>query len=255
MNSISTNKTNIYLMNIQDEKLLNPSDEELERLLSLIDPHRRSVAERMSKNPRGRAASIGAGLMMLYALRERGIRVSAENIRYRFGESGKPYFEDATWPYFNISHAGGYVALAVSGNELGIDIQDRRGKRETDMAERFFSEEEALQVSKDESRDLFYRLWARKEALGKCTGEGVRPYFSRNMLDILSNGNEKYTWFESEEARIFLTVCEIKNNLLTHEKGKCSPDCETGSSTPACEKCFCIERLSYEILTEIFEKL
>ncbi len=215
---MSEEKTIIFLMDIRDESLINPSEEELERYFSAIDPHRRNIAERMNKNPEGRAAAVGAGLLIPYALNERGIRVSAENIRYRIGESGKPYFEDEALPYFNISHAGGYVALSVSASEAGIDIQDRRGKHERDMAERFFSPEEAIRVSEDESRDIFYRLWARKEALGKCTGEGVRPYFSRNMLDLSSGGNEEFAWFESETAGLFLTLCEKKSTDLTCEK-------------------------------------
>ncbi len=218
MNSTSEEKTTIFLMDIRNESLINPSEEELERYFSAIDPHRRNIAERMNKNPKGRAAAVGAGLLIPYALNERGFRVSAEQIRYRFGESGKPYFEDKALPYFNISHAGGYVAIAVSANETGIDIQDRRGKRERDMAERFFSPEEALHVSRDESRDLFYRLWARKEALGKCTGEGVRPYFSRNMLDLSCGGNEEFAWFESETAGLFLALCEKKSADPSFEK-------------------------------------
>ena len=82
-----------------------------------------------------------------------------------------------------------------------------RSQRETSMAERFFSEEESRAVLEDETREIFYKLWSRKEALGKCTGEGVRPYFTRNMLDLTGSENSEYTWYEETVFDCFLTVC------------------------------------------------
>ena len=183
----------------------------------------------MKNNPKGRAATIGAGLLIQHALREFEAgpvrengdgpvtvialkdlisdKAGAVDCEYRYGEMGKPYFKDIKLPFFNISHAGGLVILAVSDMEVGADIQNMRSQREKSMAERFFSAEESRAVSEDDTRELFYKLWSRKEALGKCTGEGVRPYFSRNMLDLDSSENSKYTWIEERVYDCFLTVC------------------------------------------------
>ena len=206
---------------------LSPEDEEI--YLSRIDSHRRQLALRMKNNPKGRAATIGAGLLIQHALREFEAgpvrengdgpvtvialkdlisdKAGAVDCEYRYGEMGKPYFKDTKLPFFNISHAGGLVILAVSDREVGADIQNMRSQREKSMAERFFSAEESRAVSEDDTRELFYKLWSRKEALGKCTGEGVRPYFSRNMLDLDSSENSKYTWIEERVYDCFLTVC------------------------------------------------
>ena len=220
-------KVYVLKINLPELTALSPEDEEM--YLSRIDSRRKQLALRMKNNPKGRAATIGAGLLIQHAMREYNTgscRKTGEgpvtvislkellsekgevvDYAYRYGEMGKPYFVDERLPFFNLSHAGGLVILAVSDREVGADIQNMRSQREKNMAERFFSGEESRAVSDDETRELFYKLWSRKEALGKCTGEGVRPYFSRSMLELDSSDNSKYTWIEERVYDCFLTVC------------------------------------------------
>ncbi len=223
----------VYVLKTDIPELTSLSPEEEAKYLALVDTHRKQLAARMKNNPRGRAATIGVGLLLQYAMKRLksfetektqvsddafhvkvlelneviGKEQDVTDFKYRFGEQGKPYFADKTLPFFNVSHAGGFVVLAVSDCEVGVDIQNTRSQRETNMAERFFTEVESRAVSEDETRETFYKLWSRKEALGKCTGEGVRPYFTRNMLDLNSLENMEYTWYEETISDCFLTVC------------------------------------------------
>lgn len=109
-----------------------------------------------------------------------------QSFAYRFGENGKPYFRELPF-YFSLSHSGDYVFCALSTEEIGADIQQhgKQSGRENrrHLADRFFSEEEkrALEAS-GESEELFYRLWTRKEAYGKLTGEGVAGILRVNLL-------------------------------------------------------------------------
>ncbi len=222
----------IYLLKVDIPELLPQSGEEPLRVLKAIDSFRAKTAERMIKNPKGRAACMGAGLLLQKAVRDYAetkneigsicietprmdelMPEGAESVdfRYRFGEQGKPYFEDGQLPFFNISHAGGYVAVAVSDTEVGIDIQNIRNNREKDMAERFFSPRESAAVKEDPERRVFYRLWARKEALGKCTGEGVRPYLDTDVYELDSFGLSDYEWFEKIIGEdLYLCVCRLR---------------------------------------------
>lgn len=63
------------------------------------------------------------------------------------GEHGKPYITGHPIHY-NISHSGQYVVLVVADSEVGVDVQEKKGRRLTAMAKRFFSEEEYLQLTR-----------------------------------------------------------------------------------------------------------
>ena len=80
---------------------------------------------------------------------------------------GKPYFENG--PFFNISHSGRYVVMAVASSEIGVDIEENKA-RDLSSITRIFNEAEA-KVAK-EHQDFYY-LWCAKESLIKCMGTSV----------------------------------------------------------------------------------
>lgn len=197
----------------------------MEAATQKLDSRRKKSLPKMKKNSAGRAASIAAGLLIQYAYEKFSlgdltdcVRVvsieevldsiqNARDFEYRIGKEGKPYLEGEREPFFNISHAGGYAAIAISDREVGIDIQNRRNTKTVQMADRFFSKEEKSAVRADKSGDLFFKLWTRKEALGKCTGEGVRPYLDVNVLDLCSGDAACFKWAEDCIEGLFMTVC------------------------------------------------
>ena len=77
---------------------------------------------------------------------------------------GKPFFENG--PFFNISHSGKYVVMAVSSKEVGVDIEENKA-RDLSSITKIFNEAEA-KVAK-EHQDFYY-LWCAKESLIKCMG-------------------------------------------------------------------------------------
>lgn len=79
-------------------------------------------------------------------------------------ENGKPYF--ANGPYFNISHSGRYVLMAVSTSEIGVDIEEIKSKDMSSLV-RIFNEAEAKMIKEHSD---FYYLWCAKESLIKCMG-------------------------------------------------------------------------------------
>ena len=135
-------------------------------------------------------------------------------LAYVYGREGKPYFRDLPF-YFNLSHSGDYVLCVVSEAEIGADIQQhRRREKEKDregsggsernafgdssavlgrLASRFFSEREcaALNRAGAEREQLFFRLWARKEAYGKLTGKGVTGVLGMDMLPETGQEEDK----------------------------------------------------------------
>ena len=86
---------------------------------------------------------------------------------------GKPYFTSVPL-CFSISHSGNLCAVAISNENIGIDVEFIDEKRNIDaVARRFFKEDENLTLKDDTSRKKFFRLWTRKEAYAKFTGKGL----------------------------------------------------------------------------------
>ena len=79
-------------------------------------------------------------------------------------EYGKPYFDNG--PFFNISHSGKYVLMAVSTSEIGVDIEEMKNKDMSALV-RIFNEAEAKMIKEHSD---FYYLWCAKESLIKCMG-------------------------------------------------------------------------------------
>jgi phosphopantetheinyl transferase (holo-ACP synthase) len=95
----------------------------------------------------------------------------------------KPYFEQGG-AYFSISHDGGFAVCALSvESEIGVDLTrlprglDADARRR--LAARCFTPDEAKNVADTDGEELFARLWARREAVGKLEGRGVTPFFGK----------------------------------------------------------------------------
>ena len=91
--------------------------------------------------------------------------LSKEPVLYK--ENGKPYF--ANGPYFNISHSGDYVIMAIANKEVGVDIEKNKPK-DMSMLLKIFNEAEAKMIK--EHADFYY-LWCAKESLIKCIGGSI----------------------------------------------------------------------------------
>ena len=199
-----------------------------------VDPVRCKKAERL-KGIGAKAASLGAGMLLqkvaldvmdrtenteiqfleedelLAVLQARMLseQTSPFSFFYEYGEQGKPQI--VNFPKkFNLSHSGDYVVCGVSDGEVGVDIQKWIPYKER-TAERFFAKEEwrLLQETDVEKRtELFYRLWSRKEAYGKYTGQGIGSVVGEDFSDE-RKWKEKQICFREQvlEAEYSLSVC------------------------------------------------
>jgi 4'-phosphopantetheinyl transferase len=93
------------------------------------------------------------------------------------GKHGKPHFEPPSPNLaFNISHSGGYCALAMGAfPRIGVDIE---ALRDTvgDIAENVFTKREIAiyaAVPPPERMRVFFRGWVAKEAYLKAIGDGL----------------------------------------------------------------------------------
>lgn len=107
--------------------------------------------------------------------------IAPRALAFTAGPRGKPAI-DPHWQQkhieFNVSHAADYALLALSlDHRLGVDIESvERQVNYRALANRFFSAPEQAAFKKlpaGAAGAAFYRVWSRKEACLKATGQGL----------------------------------------------------------------------------------
>jgi 4'-phosphopantetheinyl transferase len=122
-------------------------------------------------------------------------------IQFLYTEHGKPFLADTNLR-FNISHSDDMAVYAFTrANDIGVDIERVEAIFKADVAKRFFSNNEyeiLTALFGEEQQRGFYRVWARKEALIKGIGEGLRiplDSFSVNLDETQQLAFGKDQWF------------------------------------------------------------
>ena len=141
-------------------------------------------------------------------------------------ETGKPFYPNG--PFFNISHSGKYIIMAVANQEVGVDIEEDIEKN-MDILLKIFNEAESKMIK--EHADFYY-LWCAKESLIKCFGgsisqikevpslplNGLKTFkgkdyqsqtflFDKHIISITNEGNEP---FEIKIEKVEKTPFTIK---------------------------------------------
>ena len=110
---------------------------------------------------------------------------------------GKPYLEKLPI-HFNLSHSGSKVICGISDRAIGVDIQEMTEGNVEGIWKRFFDEREKRLLkecaTEAQRRELFYRMWAWKEAYGKLTGQGIGGVLDFNTLESGAYELELYEW-------------------------------------------------------------
>lgn len=85
--------------------------------------------------------------------------------------NGMPYIHERPEVFVSVSHSQTHAALAISNNNIGVDIEAPRHQLAR-VASRFLSPTEQTEFAKHSNGLL--RAWTAKEAVYKCAGyEGV----------------------------------------------------------------------------------
>ena len=208
-NNDSSLKNKIFAMDVSklsDKKLFD-------KYYALQREKRREQIDRM-RFDNGKRLSLGAGVVVEKALTYAGC--ADEEIRVT--KKGKPYVDGCC---FNLSHTGEVAVCAVSGEEVGIDIEKPRKFDDALIKKAFTKNEIELARNADSTpEEVYTKLWTVKESVMKWLGEGLSLMPEFIEVDIsdtirvkIINDNEKneliqdlkFTSFEYGEYCI--TVC------------------------------------------------
>ncbi len=131
-----------------------------------------------------------------------------------YNDLEKPRLECGNELYFSVSHSGDYVALCLSDDEVGCDIQEIKPCNHK-VAVRHYSENESRLVETNTNKDdCFMRLWALKESILKFTGKGISGGLSTYDFSIFE-GQES---FEAFGCNFYVTKIDNAYFALCHKK-------------------------------------
>lgn len=141
-----------------------------------------------------------------------------------YDANGRPYFEERICD-FSITHTQNHVFCAIIEGEesmrIGIDAEDL-GRPDfsnlDEMAARWFSESEQKAFLASPTKETFLRIWTRKEAYSKYTGEGLRALSKIDTEALAKEGNIQF--FDYRIGDILLSVCAPRglNEIEVTEK-------------------------------------
>ena len=163
------------------------SEQEIARLLTLVSPQRREQALRYT-HIFGQFCCLKS-YELLTALLASTPYTLHSTPSFLYNEHGAPYLEDG--PYFSISHCKQGIAVVVSDQPVGIDIEGMR-KVDDGLVHKTMNTQEQAQIAAAANPEQeFIRLWTRKEAYVKMLGTGIIS----DMHQILQD-TEALQWHE-----------------------------------------------------------
>lgn len=183
-------------------------------LFSLLDPAWRLAWEArhpIVKNETVARQSL-AGLCLLSAAGARGELTYAEN--------GRPFLVGEALD-FNISHTEGLVVCAVERDEVsprvGIDaeaLEHVKALPYAALAARWCSKREQALFASNPTAECFLRLWTRKEALIKYSGEGLCGLRNADTV-VAEEGDIRFAEYWCEDHLV--TLCHSARRVVPQE--------------------------------------
>ena len=163
-----------------------------EEQLSIMPKYRKDKVNKLNVTA-DKLRSLAAGILIRFIRNEYSIDDYVETDKH-----GKPYFVNNKLK-FNISHSGRYAILAISDDDIGIDIQAIKADKHR-IAEKNFSKKECEYINQagddKQKQQRFCEIWTLKEAYLKNIGLGLRkPLNSFELVlddDVSVKGKKDY---------------------------------------------------------------
>lgn len=163
--------------------------------------------------------------LLLNDILENNYFLDPKEIEYIYNESGKPYLKDKNL-YFSLSHSNGIVALTISKEEVGLDIELIKPVKDA-LAKRIMTTEEYNiynTLDKNKKITYFYEVWTSKEAYVKKIGSSITLTPSNIEIDEdilikrINIDNNEYMLAVTSAISITIDERFIPKELLERKK-------------------------------------
>lgn len=97
------------------------------------------------------------------------------DLQFLSNAQGKPYCTHPRTPFFNLTHAGAWVAVTVCcKGEVGVDLEFARACEQESIIQKLGSPKDIENYrAANDSELAFLCFWTQKEALAKTVGKGL----------------------------------------------------------------------------------
>ena len=179
------------------------TEEVIQRLLPLVSEQRREEALRY-KHLFGQFACLKSYVMLREMLEECGL---VHPFVFARNEHGKPFLADYPDVHFNISHCKAGIAVAVSDQPVGIDIESYR--EVSDSLIRYTMNEEEQQIIRESEDPIrtFTEYWTKKEAVFKLRGTGI----THDLHGLLQGDEQVETWVNPEKRYAYSIAIQLSS--------------------------------------------
>ena len=153
-------------------------------MLNLLSPEKRERIKKFHFFQDARNCLLGDVLSRVEICRVTGL--NNRQLDFSVNGYGKPVLINIPHIYFNISHAGNYVACVIADKPVGIDIEVIK-PIDLKLSERFFTIDEVAYIRTGEATQRFYEIWTKKESHVKWEGKGLhKPLSSFSVFDTMA---------------------------------------------------------------------
>jgi 4'-phosphopantetheinyl transferase len=147
----------------------------LDELLALLSGEERARCLRYrQQSDRIRFATTRVILRRMLAER---LRIPLDEIKLDIDLFGKPRLENRSALFFNLSHSGNFVLIALSVHKpVGVDIEAASTTLDFNSLHASLTPDERRYCDESADEKAFFRVWSGKEAVLKAWGVGIAKH-------------------------------------------------------------------------------
>lgn len=139
-----------------------------------------------------------------------------------FTKLGRPYFIHSS-VHFSISHSERYVACALAGKRVGIDIEEIKLYDEKLLAKLYTKRQQEFVFHSGNPSRAFFKIWTEREAVFKATNQAGDSILSRiEGIDSYLYGGGHWNTSQldlSEQLVCSLATSELDGEPVIHLNG------------------------------------
>ena len=191
-------------------------DSEIEKYLEILPEFMKEDVRRYKYAADQKSRLIARLMLQLSMKNTNGIALIHN---WKRDNNNKPFIEG--WNPFSIAHSADLVLFAYGDTPMGIDIEKKIELNYEEMLQYFHPKEQEYIIRSKNSKEAFYEIWVKKEAVLKAIGTGIVNGLKEFDCLAESINYEGNSWYfhplqlDTEYTSYLCTLCKENRFVLT----------------------------------------